>query len=196
MAERIQNVQRYVSSNGRNFRSYLEAETAKVLDALHIPYTYEEKKIILQKGFHCSFQKDKVRDLTYTPDFMIGNNILLECKGFETPEWKIKKKLVFKYLMENEPDTVFYQIHDCRKQLLEVLDRNWTSLGFAVQVTPKPVRKRGQVQQDSPTLFPSVSQAMESLSLKGKPIGSILRSLVGTAEYIYGYKWQLVKIPL
>lgn len=196
MSERILNVQRYVSSEGRNFRSHLEAETAKVLDALQIPYKYEEKKIILQEGFRCPFQKEKVRDLTYTPDFQLGNSILLECKGFETPEWKIKKKLVFKYLMEKEPNTKFFQIHDCRKQLLEVLDSNWTALGFAVQVSPKPIKKKRQVQQGSALLFHSVAEAMEKLGLKGKPTGSILRSLTGKTSFVYGYDWSLVKLPL
>ena len=195
MSERILNVQRSVSSNGRTFRSNLEVETAKVLDALHIPYQYEEKKIVLQKGFHCPYQKDKVRDLTYTPDFLIGSNILLECKGFETPEWKIKKKLVFKYLMDREPELSFYQVHDCRKQLLEVLDRNWTALGLILQVTPEPKERKRDGEVNTPILFHSISEAMQQLSLK-KPIGRILLSLTGKKEYVYGYNWKLIKLPL
>ena len=75
-----------------------------------------------------------IRALTYKPDFIVGP-LMLECKGFETPEWKIKKKLVFKWLMENEPDTIFYQIHDARKQLLEALDAHWTYLGYCIEIT-------------------------------------------------------------
>lgn len=190
MSERIQNV-RQQDWNGRHFRSTLEAETAKTLDAMGIPFKYEERKIVLQEGFRSPFQKDKIRALTYTPDFEIGN-ILLECKGFETPEWKIKKKLLFKYLMENEPETIFHQIHDSRKQLLEALDSHWQNLGYAVKVTNKPTKK----QPASSKLYDSIAQAMEELNLKGKPLGAIIRSLTGKAPYVYGYKWELMKIKL
>lgn len=190
MSERIVNVheQEY---KGRKFRSTLEAQTAKTLDALGIPYRYEERKIVLQEGFRCPYQKDKVRELTYKPDFEIGSSILLECKGFETPEWKIKKKLLFKYLMENEPGVCFYQIHDARKQLLLMLDHNWAYLGFAVEVTSKP--KKGESQT---WLFDSIEEAMECLSLKGKNIGPILKSLTGEKQWVYNYNFKLVKIRL
>ena len=190
MSERIQNVQPR-SYKGRTYRSTLEAKTAKVLDELYIPFKYEERKIILSKGFYCSYQKDKVRDITYTPDFEIGNNILIECKGFETPEWKIKKKLVFKYLNENEPDTKFYQIHDASRQLLEALDKNWLSLGYVIQVTSKPARRSEPVSLK----FPSIKSAMIELNIE-KPIGKILKSLIGDSQYVYGYNWSLVKINL
>lgn len=188
MSERIQNV-KPKEYNGRTYRSTLEAETAKVLDSLGISFEYEQKKIILLEGFSTPFQKEKVRALTYTPDFTVGT-IIIECKGFETPEWKIKKKLVFKYLEENEPWTVFYQIHDARKQLLTCLDNHWPYLGYSIQVTSKPRRKN-----DSPVVqyFDSVTQAMEELGLSGKPIGAVLRSLTGNSEYVYGYNWKLIK---
>jgi hypothetical protein len=189
MSERIQNVipKEY---NGRMYRSTLEAETAKTLDAMGIPFRYEERKIILQEGFRCPYQKDKVRDLTYTPDFEIGP-IMLECKGFETPEWKIKKKLLFKYLMENEPYTIFYQIHDARKSLLQALDKHWSTLGYAISVTPKSNKKR-----IARTLYDSVAQAMYELNLQGKSIGPILNSLTGKKEFIYNYNFKLIKLKL
>lgn len=191
MSERIQNV-KPKEWNGRTYRSTLEAETAQTLDALGIPFQYEERKILLQEGFRCPYQKDKVRDLTYTPDFIIGP-IMLECKGFETPEWKIKKKLLFKWLMENEPDTIFYQIHDARKALLQVLEAHWQYLGYAIQVTPKPKKK---TEGQKAALFDSISQAMEALHLKGKNMGPILNSLTGKKEFIYNYNWKLFKLKL
>ena len=186
MSERIQNVVE-ADYNGRHYRSTLEAETAKVLDLLGIPFQYEPRKIVLQEGFRCPYQKDKVRDLTYTPDFIIGP-IMLECKGFETPEWKIKKKLLFKWLMENEPDTVFYQVHDARKQLLEVLDRYWTYLDCCVGVTSRPTKK----QPSQTKTYESVYEAMDDLGLQGKPLGAILRSLTGKTQWVYGYNWKLI----
>lgn len=188
MSSRIQNVQE-ADYGGRHFRSTLEAQTAKTLDELGIPYAYEERKIELLEGFRSPFQKEKVRSINYVPDFMIGP-IMLECKGFETPEWKIKKKLLFKWLSENEPDTIFYQIHDCGRSLLQVVDNHLNYLGYYLEVTSKPTRKNPSVTRR----FESVSEAMEALGLKGKIIGPILRSLTGKKEYCYGYKWKLVKL--
>ena len=176
---------------GKKFRSTLEAQTAKALDEMGIPYQYEERKIELMEGFRSPFQKDKVRSIYYIPDFVIGP-IMLECKGFETPEWKIKKKLLFKWLQENEPETIFYQIHDARKSLLKVLDNHLTYLGCAVQVTSKPTKK-------SPSeikMYESIEEAMIELKLKGKNIGPILNSLTGKKEYVYGYSWRLIKLKL
>lgn len=196
MSERIQNVQPK-EWNGTKYRSTLEAETAQTLTALGIPFEYEPRKITLQDGFRSPFQKDKVRALTYKPDFIIGP-IMLECKGFETPEWKIKKKLIFKYLMENEPDVIFHQTHDAKKSLLEALDHHWPYLGYCIEVSPKPKKSRS-LSCDSitvPIKFNSVWQAMQELHLKGKAVGPILSSLTGEREYVYGYKWNLLKIKM
>lgn len=197
MTERIQNLgdNRCLEYKGVKYRSQLEVKTAEVLDALHIPFEYESRKLILQEGFRCSYQKDKVRSVTYTPDFIIGP-IMLECKGFETPEWKIKKKLLFKYLSENEPDVIFHQIHDAGKHLLEALDSHLTYLGLCIEVSPKPKKVKGQFYPDTLRKYDSISEAMQDLGLNGKPIGAILRSLTGKAQYVYGYSWKLVKIKL
>lgn len=198
MSERILNVSHTsedaskLEYNGRKFRSNFELHTAEVLDALGIPYEYETRKIVLVDKFRSPFQKDMVRAITYIPDFEIGP-ILLECKGFETPEWKIKKKLLFKYLQENEPNTIFYQIHDCRKQLIEALDPHWMYLGYAISATPKPSKKQ-KPEDMQETVYDSLTQALELLNLKNKAVGPILRCLMGKTEYVYGYKWKLVKL--
>ena len=192
MSERIQNVshQKSIEYGGRKFRSSLEIQTAKVLDSLGIPYLYEEKKIILQDKFRCPYQKDMVRQVTYIPDFIIGS-IMLECKGFETPEWKIKKKLLFKWLMENEPDTIFYQIHDAKRSLLEVLDKHLSYLGYAVKVTTKPIKKKPSESM----MFDSIAQAVEELNLHC-PLGAIMSSLTNKREYVGGFKFELYKLTL
>lgn len=187
MSERIVNVHEQ-DYNGKHFRSTLEAKTAKVLDALGIPYTYEERKIELIEGFRSPFQKDKVRSITYTSDFILGK-VMLECKGFETPEWKLKKKLLFKWLLENEPETIFYQIHDAKKSLLEVLDNHWAYFGYEILVESRPVRG----QSDS-RIYSSINEALDDLRLKGKPIGSLMASLIGTKDFVFNYKWKLKKI--
>lgn len=181
--------------NGRKYRSTLEANTAKTLDELGIPWEYETKKITLQESFRCQYQKDKVRSIEYIPDFIIGP-IMLETKGFETPDWKIKKKLLYKYLTDNEPEAIFYMVKNT-KQLLLSLDQHWQYLGYCIQVTPKPKSKTVPVV--SPTgsqLFDSISQAMDALNLTGKSLTPILSSLTGHKEYVYNYNWKLVKIKL
>ena len=192
MSERIQNVshQEIIEYNGKKFRSSLEIQTAKVLDSLGIPYLYEERKIILQDKFRSPHQKEMVRALTYQPDFMIGP-IMLECKGFETPEWKIKKKLLFKWLLDNEPDTYFYQVHDAKKSLLEVLDKHWAMLGYAVRVTSKPTKKAPAESK----LYDSVAQAHEELGIYC-PLGAVMSGLTGKREYVQGYNYKLQKLEL
>lgn len=190
MSTRIQNVSPK-EYNGIKYRSTLEADTAKVLDALDIPFRYEDIRYEVFKGFRSKYQKDKVQSIFYTPDFILGDFLIIECKGFETPEWRMKRKLVFKYLEENEPQMVFHQTHDCRKSLLETLDKYWMRLGYAIRVTRKPTKR---------TVFPSstftsISEAMEALSIK-KPIGNILRSLMGKSTYIYNFKWELIKLKI
>lgn len=182
--------------NGRKFRSTLEAHTAETLDKMGIPWEYETKKLTLQDGFYCQYQKDKVRSISYTPDFVIGP-IMLETKGFETSDWKLKKKLLYKYLTENEPGAIFYMIKN-DKQLLQALDKHWSYLGYAIKVTPKP-SKKATVPEGFTLgykLYDSIEQAMADLNLSNKPIGSILRSLTGKTEYIFNYNWKLVKINL
>ena len=177
--------------NGVHYRSTLEANTAKVLDLIGVPFEYETKKFTLLEGFRCPYQKEKVRAITYTPDFIVGN-IIIECKGFETPEWKNKKKYIFKYLMEKEPQMYFYETHNCGRQLIEALDNHWTELGYAIQVASKPKKKAPLTLR----MFNSIEEAMEELHLKGKLISHILKSMTGEKEYVYNYNWKIVKIKL
>lgn len=190
MSERIQGVQPK-QYKGVQYKSTLEAETAETLDKLGLPINYEARKITLLEGFRCPYQKNKVIAITYKPDFIVGN-IIIECKGFETPEWKNKKKYIFKWLMDNEPDTPFYQTHNSGKDVLLALDNHWSYLGFAVQVTSKGSPKKPPVTK----LYDSVAQAMYELGLKGKNIGPILRTMKGEKEWAYNYNWSLKKLSI
>lgn len=168
--------------NGKKYRSTLEARTAEILDTLGLSWEYETKKLILQEGFRCKYQKDKVRSIEYIPDFIVGN-IMIETKGFETPDWKIKKKLLYRYLSEKEPDALFYMIKST-KQLIEILDSHWKELGFCIQVRDK----KGNISQ-----YGSILEAMQSLKLENKYITPIIKSLTGEKEYAYNYNWKLIK---
>lgn len=191
MSERIQNVHEKWYK-GIKYKSTLEAETAEALDKMGLPIKYEEKRLTLIEGFRCLYQKDKVKAITYKPDFWVGN-IIIECKGFETPEWKIKKKLVFKYLMEQEPNVIFYQVHDSRKELLKALDNHWAELGYAIHVTSKRDKKNGECVSK---LYDSVREALTDLGMPNKSLGMIMRSLTGKTEYVFGYKWQVKKLKI
>ena len=191
MSERIQNVQPK-EYKGVMYKSTLEAETAEALDCMGLPIRYEERRLTVLEGFRCPFQKDKVRAVYYKPDFMVGD-IILECKGFETPEYLLKKKLIFKYLIDNEPNLVFHQIHDTRKDLLKALDPHWPYLGYAVRVTSKKKKKK---EQPFTKLYDSVAQALDDLNIRTRALGSIMRSLTGKTEYVFGYSWKLEKLRI
>lgn len=188
MGTRIQNVspKEYC---GRVYRSTLEADTAKTLDAIGLPFKYEDRKILLLEGFRSDFQKDKVRSITYTPDFEIGP-LMLECKGFETPEWKIKKKLLFKYLKENEPDTIFYQIKDNRGQLIKTLDRHWVQLGYCIHV--QSTKKKNNIDK----VYDSIEEAFYDLGLHNKSMTAVLKCMMGKVDNSYGYIWKLKQITI
>lgn len=191
MAERIQNVHEKWYK-GVKYKSTLEADTAEALDRMGLPIRYEERVLTVFEGFRCDYQKDKVRDVEYKPDFWVGN-IILECKGFETPEWKLKKKLVFKYLKDNEPDVIFYQTKDARKSLITALDPHWNYLGCAIRVTSSKKNAGGHAFT---ALYDSVAIAMKNLGLEKKPIGPIVRSLMGIQEFVFGYNWKLEKLKI
>jgi hypothetical protein len=191
MSTRIQGVQEK-EYKGVKYKSILEADTAEALDLMGFPIRYEEKAFTIFEGFKCPFQKRKVLDTHYIPDFWVGD-IMLECKGFETPEWKLKKKLIFKYLMDKEPGAIFYQInkHSWKKDLIQALDNHWSYLGYAIQVTSKGTkRKPSEIK-----LYDSVKEAMQDLNLHGN-MTPILMSLLGKREWVYNYNWKLIKINL
>ena len=187
MTERIQNVHPK-EYDGIKYRSTLEADTAKVLSALGISFLYEHRKIILLEGFNCPYEDKKVRAITYTPDFEIPlphGNIMLECKGFETPEWKNKRKYLYKYLMENEPNTKFYMVYSCKRDLIKALDNYWYDLGYCIEV----INKKGKS-----FIFSSIKEAMKSLSLENKPFHRILNCLAGSIPQAFKYQWRLKKV--
>ena len=176
--------------NGFKYKSKLEAQTAETLDKLGIPWEYETKTYTLQEGFYCQWQKRKVMEISYTPDFVIGP-VMIETKGWKTPDFKLKEKMFYKYLKENEPDAIYYIVRN-QKELLEALDRHLVLLGYCVKVTSKSSKK----ETSTIKMFNSVNEAMVELNISGKPITPILKSLTGKKEWVYNYNWLLQKIVL
>ena len=107
---------------GIKFRSKLELFTYKKLEEANIKSQYEENRYVLQKGFHYTTDcyephktkgytnnTYKVRDITYTPDFVDPNGKwIIEVKGFANDVFPLKWKMFKKHLMQLENPPVLY----------------------------------------------------------------------------------------
>ena len=70
------------------FRSGLEEKVADLLSELNVSYEYETKKIpyVIQHN--------------YTPDFVLSNSVILECKGY----WDAADRRKIKQVKKDNPD--------------------------------------------------------------------------------------------
>lgn len=114
--KKVKNATRVVIDN-INFRSKLEAYTYIKFKEANIYLDYECKRFELLPKFE--FQGKKIRAITYLPDF-IGNNFIIECKGFKTDTWPLREKLFNYYLYRFEPNIKFYVVHN-QKQVDELI---------------------------------------------------------------------------
>lgn len=186
MKERIQNVHPK-TYNGIKFRSSLEAEVAKTLHQLNIPYSYEKVILTLKNSF--SYYGEIQRKITYKPDFIIGD-LMIECKGFETPEWRLKKKYVLDYLLKTK-EYRFYQIKSL-KELYKVIDDNMEMFSYVIAVYDG---KRKLLGEEDTLIgrYDSVKDAMKALGLEGKHNGNIHSCLLGNRPRAFGYIWKWEK---
>lgn len=86
------------------FRSQIEKRVSELLSEEGVEYEYEKVVFTLLPSF--IYDKAKIRPITYKPDFMdpTGEKWLIEVKGLETPDFKIKwKMLKHKLQQENNP---------------------------------------------------------------------------------------------
>lgn len=107
---------------GIKFRSKLELFTYMKLEDAGIKSLYEKNKYILQEGFRYEAEcyephktkgyvdnTAKVRDITYTPDFVDPNGKwIIEVKGYANDVFPIKWKMFKNYLMQLEDPPVLY----------------------------------------------------------------------------------------
>jgi len=70
------------------FRSQLEEKVANLLVELNIDYDYETKRISYTIQHH------------YTPDFILPNGVVLECKGY----WEASDRRKIKQIVKDNPD--------------------------------------------------------------------------------------------
>lgn len=94
--------------NGVRYRSQLELTCATLLTQNNIAFEYEPYEVRLvdsavypgviyekktkRKQKVYSPSRGNIRSISYTPDF-VGDNWIIETKGYETPEFKLKWKL-------------------------------------------------------------------------------------------------------
>ena len=107
MNKKIKNATPEIYNNVK-YRSKLEASVAKLLDSLNIDFKYEPFKITLLPAF--KYLNKSLREWSYTPDFVIFNNIIVEVKGFPNDSWGIKKKMILKYIVDHNYNYEFYVI--------------------------------------------------------------------------------------
>lgn len=67
------------------YRSGFEQRLASALEKQSVPYSYESKKIEYEKP---------ARTSKYTPDFILGNGVIIEAKGRFMPDDREKHLLI------------------------------------------------------------------------------------------------------
>lgn len=96
---------------GIRYRSKLEVSFAKFFEKEKIKAEYEPFKLVLLPSFR--YNGEAIRAITYTPDFIIdycGKKFIIEVKGFPNDSYKIKKKLILKYLLDTHSIYTFYEV--------------------------------------------------------------------------------------
>lgn len=179
MTGRIKNVCPKIY-NGIRFRSKLEADVAKVLSSLNINYKYEEVILTINDNFY--YFDELQRKITYKPDFIIGD-LIVECKGFETPEWRLKKKYILQYLLRTK-EYKFYQVKSIQ-DLHKVIDDNMEMFSYIIAVYQE---KKDSLE--SVGKYNSLKEALKDLGLEGKHTGNILSCLAGTRPRAFKYVWK------
>lgn len=139
--KKVKNAQTHVY-NGIVFKSGLEVTTYKELTAQGLNPKYEEVTYNLQESrlfptphyapytdrkLHkvvWGLNKYKIIGLKYTPDFTfdIGDKlIIIEVKGYSNDRYPYQKKLFFKWLEKNRPNSAFFEVHN-QKQLRSAIE--------------------------------------------------------------------------
>ena len=109
--------------NNIKFRSKLEMYTYKKLEQAKINAEYEMHRFELIPAF--VFLGKKIRAMTYLPDF-VGDDFIIECKGFGTDTWPLREKL-FKYkLFLTNDNRHFYVVHN-QKEVDECINQILTN---------------------------------------------------------------------
>lgn len=121
-----------VSEDNIKFRSKSERTMYNLLKDSGLEFRHEPTTIALLKGFYPTHswyegtreRNDKVRSITYTPDFMVYgkcNTYIIEVKGFITDRYPLKRKMLL-YLIQNFTSFKFFEVHT-KRDMLFCIDR-------------------------------------------------------------------------
>ena len=106
---------------GIKFRSKLETYTYIKLQQAGIQNVeYEKNKYELLPKFQ--FNGENIRSMTYTPDFVINGNIIIECKGMQNDAFPLRWKLFKYYLYSNKLNYTLYLVHN-QKEVNQMIDQ-------------------------------------------------------------------------
>lgn len=118
---------------GIHFKSGLEVSTYKELMKEGFNPEYEKHTYVLQESklfptLHYAPYTDrklhkkvwglngyKIISIKYKPDFVFAVNgklVIVEVKGFQNDRYSYQKRLLFKWLEDNNPNSVFFEIHN------------------------------------------------------------------------------------
>lgn len=109
---------------GIKYRSTLEARFAEFFDKEGIKVEYEPFKITLLPSFR--YNGECIRAIHYTPDFIMdycGRKYIIEVKGYPTDAYRLKKKFILNWLLQNHSIYTFYEVKSLtamRKILQEI----------------------------------------------------------------------------
>lgn len=106
------------------FKSKSEATMFDLLMQSGFSFKYEPNPIILQEGFYPNmwvegqkWRSDKIRSITYTPDFIVEYPkliVIIEVKGFITDRYPLKRKMLLKLIkdkLDKEVQCLFFEVH-------------------------------------------------------------------------------------
>jgi hypothetical protein len=108
--------------DGVSFKSKLEMYCYKLLRENNIPVEYEVVKFQILDPF--VYNDEKVRGMIFTPDF-VGDNFVVECKGFMNDAFPLRWKLFKHHLAVNQLRYDLYlprNKKDVEKVVLEIVN--------------------------------------------------------------------------
>lgn len=85
--------------NKIEFKSKLEVYCYKLFHDNRIPVEYEQVKFQILEPF--VYNEEKIRGMVFTPDF-VGNDFIVECKGFMNDAFPLRWKIFKHYLATNK----------------------------------------------------------------------------------------------
>ena len=123
MNKKVKNAKQIVYK-GVKYRSKLEYNAARCFEEAHITFQYEPFKLILLPTF--KYLGTTYRQWTYTPDFVIFKNVIIEMKGYPNEVWPYKKKMILKNIINNGYKYEFYEVKSISelKKLIDTLKKH------------------------------------------------------------------------